>query len=155
MLMWVTRAFRLSIGLAAVVLLVAGGCGSGGGTSGTSGTVTGKVTLSGQSAPAGSMVTFMASGGVAAGPVGADGTYTLKSGGKPQVPAGKYQAMVSDPQSEAMSQEEVDKIMKSGGKIHAKATPSVIPKKYSSIGTSGLSYEVKAGTNKIDIELTK
>jgi len=89
------------------------------------------------------------------GNVGADGTYQLMTGGKPQVPAGKYMVTVTDPPAPAMSQAEIDNVMK-GGKAEApKASGPVIPAKFASATASGLSFEVKAGANTFNIELKK
>jgi hypothetical protein len=99
------------------------------------------------------MVTFMSdTGSVAAAPVGAGGTYELKSAGKPQVLAGKYRVMVTDPPAAAMSQEDYNKMMNSGGKM-PDPKAAVIPAKYASTTTSELSFEVKAEANTINIEL--
>jgi len=100
------------------------------------------------------VVTFVSqSGAPAGGTVKADGTYELMTAGKPQVPAGKYTATVTDPPPPAMSQAEIDAVMKGEKAPAAKAPSAVIPTKYASTSTSELSFEVKAGPNKFDIEL--
>jgi hypothetical protein len=154
MLVCRTRVLSFWLGLVAVGLLVASGCQSGG-RSGPTGTVKGKVTLAGKPVPTGTMVSFVSdTAGAAAAKVGADGAYELMAAGKTQVPVGKYRVMVTDPPAGTMSQADYDKMMSGGPKEPEAKTPStVIPAKYTAVGTSGLSYEVKAGPNAIDIEL--
>ncbi len=147
-----SRAFGFWMGLAVAGLLLGSGC-QPGGVSGPTGTVSGKVTLAGQPAPAGCTVTFMMdSGALAAGQTGPNGAYELKAKGKPQVAAGKYKVMVSGAPAASMSEEDYTKMMSPGGKAPAQKA-SVIPAKYASTTTSGLSFEVKTGANTIDIEL--
>ena len=62
------------------------GCGPGG-YSGPTGTVTGKVTLDGESVPQGCAVTFVSAAGfTASAKVGAGGSYTLLNVDKPEIP---------------------------------------------------------------------
>lgn len=146
------RFHTIGFSALAVATLLLGGCVQGG-PSGPTGTVSGKVTVAGQSAPAGVSITFMSTGGpVATGQTEADGTYRLAVAGNPNVPATEYKVMATAPAAPEMSQAEIDKVM-SGGSPPPAAPSATIPAKYASTNTSGLSFTVKEGPNTIDIDL--
>lgn len=151
------------------VLVVAGlalwaGCDSGG-YSGPSGTVSGTVTLNGEPVPQGCTVVFLSDKGfTATGQVGAGGNYQLSVVGKggsttSGVPAATYQVSVSPPASGEGAEGDYDAIMEEAAKAgegqpeESQAEAEVIPAKYQSSGTSGLSFDVKEGPNTINIPL--
>jgi type 1 fimbria pilin len=150
------------------VLVVAGlalwaGCDSGG-YSGPSGTVSGTLTLNGKPVPQGCTVVFVSDKGfTATGQVGAGGNYQLSVVGKggtttSGVPAATYQVSVSPPASGEGSEADYDAMMEKsasgeGQPEASQAEAEVIPAKYQSSGTSGLSFDVKEGPNTIDIPL--
>jgi hypothetical protein len=106
-------------------------------------------------------VTFVSDDGFAAsGKVDASGNYELSIGaGGDQIPVASYKVMVSPPgaggeQSEADYEAMMEASASGEGQSQpAPAKEEVIPAKYKSTASSGLSYEVKAGDNTIDITL--
>ena len=133
-----------------------------GGYAGPTGTVSGTVTLNGQPVPEGCTVAFVSDAGhTASGQVGAGGQYSLsvaREGGMTSaVPAATYKVCVTPPAA-AESSEDYDQMMDaaaSGEGQAGEAPPQeeVIPAAFQSTGTSGLSYEVKQGSNTIDVKL--
>lgn len=162
--MQVYRLLTCSRGLWAVLgaagLLFCGGCGPGG-YSGPTGTVSGTVTLNSEAVPAGCNVSFVSDQGFSAtGTVESGGSYKLSRVGKAgevldTIPVATYKVSISPP-AEA-SEADYDKMMEeestSGGDAEAEAGQEVIPAKYQTTETSGLSKEVKEGSNTIPIEL--
>jgi hypothetical protein len=151
------------------VLVVAGlvlctGCNPSG-YSGPTGTVSGTVTLNGAPVPQGCTLVFMADKGfTASGQVGAGGKYQLsvigKGGAKTSgVPVATYKVSVSPPASGEGSDADYEAMMEEMSKSgeaqpeESQAEAEVIPAKYQSSGTSGLSFDVKEGPNTIDIPL--
>jgi len=155
-----SSSFRTAIRgfLALACLALVSGCGKG--YSGAQGTVSGTVTLNGNPVEVGTLVTFIATEGFAAsGIVESGGAYTVTipdMGSK--IPALNYKIMVSAPAVGGVS-EEGDDYEKYMGSVNPDAKPgggqsaAKIPGKYSSTGTSGLSFDVKEGDNTINIEL--
>ncbi|HUT88246.1 MAG TPA: carboxypeptidase-like regulatory domain-containing protein [Thermoguttaceae bacterium] len=161
--MLVCRLLARSHGLWAILaiagLLFCVGC-SPGGYSGPVGTVTGTVTLNGEPVPAGCTVTFISDDGHAAsGKVGPGGSYQLSAGAEGNnVPAATYKVSITPPGKADASEADYDKMMEaeSAGEASQEETQpaeEVIPAKYQTTGTSGLSFEVKAGSNTIDVPL--
>ncbi len=150
--------------LAMIVLPFCGGCGPGG-FSGPTGTVSGTVTLNGEAVPPGCNVAFISNEGhTASGNVGAGGKYKLSVVGEGNnVPAATYNVLITLPsEGGEMSEADYDRMMdeesaagEAEGPSEGETQPEeeVIPAKYQSTGTSGLSFEVKAGSNTIDIPL--
>lgn len=144
--------------LALSCLALVSGCG--GGYSGAKGTVSGTVTLNGNPVEAGTLVTFISTEGfVASGIVEGGGAYTVTIPDMgSSIPAVNYKVMVSAPVAGGVS-EEGDDYEKYMGSVNPDATPSgaksapKIPGKYSSTGSSGLSFDVTEGDNTINIEL--
>lgn len=150
------------------VVLVVGvavltGCESGG-YSGPTGTVSGTVTLNGEPVPQGCTVLFIADAGhTATGQVGPGGTYSLsvvgKSGKSSAVPVASYKVCVTPPAKAAESEEDYDAMMERSAsgeeqpQAQAPAQEEVIPAAFRSTATSNLSYEVKQGSNTIDVKL--
>jgi hypothetical protein len=142
----------------ALTLPVAIGCG--GGASGPQGKVSGKVTYKGSPIATGATVSFIAEagGGAAAGNVGPDGSYQLRSMNGDQIPAGKYKVMITPPKGPEKSAEEAMKasMPKEGGTtnpIQGPASDPTIPDQYRSLAKTPANFEVKAGDNVINIEL--
>lgn len=137
------------------LLLALTGC-SGGGLSGPTGTVTGKVTYNGEPVPAGCSVVFMhqESSTPASGTTSADGSYTLTMRGEPKTLAGEYKVSISPP----TSNEQVDANTPGYEATMMEGTPDTaqpapFPDKYMLPETSGLTFTVKEGSNTIDVEM--
>jgi hypothetical protein len=136
------RSKAAAIAAAALSLFVAG-CGGGGGT------VSGTVTLDGTPIKGGvGVVTFHPVGGgpAAMGAVTADGTYTVAIGTETAVPAGEY--LVTVEYTETATSEP--------GPGPPKPPPPprrLTPEKYANKDTTDLRVPVKAGGNKIPLEL--
>lgn len=153
-----SRGLRAVLAAAGFVFL--SGC-PGGGYSGPTGTVSGTVTLDGEPVPQGCTVAFVSDQGFAAsGQLGAGGKYKLSVAGKGnEIPVATYKVTVTPSATGQMSDQDYEKMMQesaSGGekpKAESKPAEEVIPAKYSSTATSGLSFNVKKGPNTIDIKL--
>ena len=134
-------SLTLSLPAGLVILLLAG-CGS----SEPMGKVTGKVTFKGTPVTEGT-ITFenVEQGGIAAGELQSDGTYSLycpQGGLKP----GDYKVAVTPPVVEGSS----------NGRTASSASPKEtkdIPKKYRDGKTSGLVASVKDGKNQFDFDM--
>jgi hypothetical protein len=107
--------------------------------------VNGYVQLDGNPIGPGTVVFAPVDGGKpATGSIESNGSYSLKTSRESGLAAGKYQV--------AVSIREMPKDVKRGdrpplGKL-------LIPEKYEQSSTSGLEYQVEAGPNTIDIDLT-
>jgi len=141
---------RLFLGIL-LTFAVLGATGCGGSSSSKGATVSGVVKVDGTPANQGS-VTFIGTSGSVSGQIGPDGTYRAVD-----VPVGAAQVTVTgplvppgggDPRT-AIKQPEGPGV--TGG---AMGPPVPIPQKYGKAETSGLSFPVKSGTNKFDIDLT-
>jgi hypothetical protein len=112
--------------------------------------VKGKVTYKGKPLPGGTVAFQGPDGkGRGVGPIMRDGTYSLKC------PPGKVQAAVvtRPPSAESMSSVEKRPAVR---EVHMPSNVdprSLPPQQYERFDTSGLSYEVKAGGQTIDIKL--
>jgi len=126
---------------------------------GPKGTVKGKVTYKGNPLPAGCAVVFMheTKSLPATGSIGADGTYSLMMGGKPEVLAGAYKVSLTPPASVASgadpSNPEAYKAFMMGKGAKSTVEKPPFPQKYRMAETSGLTFTVKEGPNTFDIEL--
>lgn len=120
----------------ACLLSAAVGCGTGSGA-----TVTGTVTLHGRPLDRGT-VTFhpVESGPIAYGMIGMDGSYTLQTGARPGLDAGKYVATVVATTDAPPSSPD------STGKL-------LTPARYGDPKQSDLHCEVKPGHNQLDLPL--
>ena len=109
-------------------------------------TVTGKVTYNGEPVPTGTISFVSADKPTAYGEIGPDGSYSLMTNkpGDGAMP-GSYQVTV-------IALEDMgDRMPEDRNPL----PPPVVPNKYSSAGTSGLTAEVEAGKeNVIDFDLT-
>jgi hypothetical protein len=120
--------------------------------------VGGTVTYKGQAVP-GAKVMFMGDGNSppAVGVTDADGRYQLSSLSGTGAVAGKHAVVVlketePDPAAKVnMTMEEAAEAAKKP--VKPQTATSIIPSKYASPQTSGLEFEVKAGSNDIPIEL--
>lgn len=146
---------RMKQALPCLVLVVFSlGCGA----SVPTGTVGGAVKVKGKPAKAGTVVTYVSDkGDTATGIVGDDGTYQLRNIGsaKPElIPAGNYKiAVATGGGAQAMTDEEYEAMMNSGGKAPEVKKDTSIPTKYATAQTSGLTFEVKTGANTNDIAI--
>lgn len=137
--------------MASCLLLLVVGCGGDG--KGPTGTISGKLLLNGQPAPAGTQIHFLSNTGDATGAeVSGDGTFTIMG-----VTVGSYQVSVTPPaaQTVEMTPEEAMR------KVHGTApgekgtdpdaftsqAAKTIPQKFTDFGTSGVKFEVKEGSN--------
>ncbi len=130
---------RVGVGLAALLLLPAVGCG------GMPASVSGVVTVGGEPLNQGS-VSFspVGAGKMAVGTIQSDGSYELMTNRERGLEAGQYKVKVVS--REMVEQKEGGPPLQ--GKYYA-------PKKYSSISTSGLEFTVNSGSNTIDLQLAK
>ena len=95
------RVFGVAVCGLLAVMLVASGCGSG---SGPSGTVKGKVTLKGEPVASGATIVFLGADNPESTlslPIGAGGSYATPPGQRPS--PGKYRVSVSPPATETLS----------------------------------------------------
>jgi hypothetical protein len=136
---------RCAVVLLAVALPLAAGCGS------KKGDVSGKITYKGQPLPYGS-IQFLSPAGAFVGEIGSDGIYSVAG-----VPSGtsKISITCQDPKyadfMKALSAASRDpKLPKPKGNPE---DFNKIPTKYTDFDTSGLTYEVKSGTQTHDIDL--
>jgi len=140
-------------GVLLFLVTVVTGC-SGGGYSGPTGTVNGTVNRAEKPVPAGCRVSFVSDGGfTATGQVDGSGKYTLASVGTSAIPAATYKVTVTPPPERELSEAEYEEAMANGTIGTPGPAAELIPAKYQNLATSGLSFEVKAGSNTIDIQL--
>ncbi|MEZ6126019.1 MAG: hypothetical protein R3C49_23065 [Planctomycetaceae bacterium] len=138
--------------LGIVVTVCAIGCSGGGLPEGDTGTVTGKVSYNSQPVPEGSTVIFHQVGGaglVGIGTTDSTGGYRLLMRDGEAVLAGKYNVSVTAAVDvPTLDQDELMKLEKP-----PEIPKSPLPEKFASPETSGLSFDVKAGENTIDVTL--
>lgn len=137
--------------VAAALTILAAGC-SGGGIGGTA-PVSGKVTYNGQ-AVEGAVVSFIGVGDgsrVATAVSGADGAYELTTADTKGALPGKYAVTVTKTETaegQAQSMEEAAKSL-----APAPTSKALLPAKYATAAQSPLQFEVKSGSNTIDLPL--
>ena len=127
---------------AAALCLFVSGCSSGG-------SVSGPVTLDGNPLKVG-VVTFhpVAGGAAAIGPIDSSGSYELQIGNDKSIPPGDYLVTV-DAAENTSSEAPVEK-----GPPRPPPPPKrITPDKYANKNTTDLKVTVKAGSNKIPLEL--
>lgn len=138
-------SFRVAlVALVAVALTLVTGCGG-------KGTVTGKVTYAGKALPYGS-VQFQGSGGVLVGEIQPDGSYTVSGVG---TGSAKISVTCQDPKY-ADYMRAVSAAARDPKGPKPKGRPEdfdKIPSRYSDFEQSGLTYEVKGGTQTHNIDL--
>ena len=130
------------------VLLVFVGCsGSGGEDRQATAKVHGKVTFNGEPLPTG-RIHFVPTGGgpTASGEIGEDGTYRLSTYGNGDgAVVGSHKVMIS-------AERDMSNVLPEDPE--ASQEPSLIPVKYNSEQSSGLTADVTEGGNEIDFDLT-
>ncbi len=111
-------------------------------------TLSGKVTLSGSPAPAGTTIQFIdnATGNVAVGLVGQGGAYTATTNGEPRIFAGNYVVSAKGPEIVV----DADAAMEPG----FKPPTDPVPAKYQSAEASGEKVTVVDGENTYDLDMT-
>jgi hypothetical protein len=140
-----------SFTLAVVISFTVAGCSESGGIEGTA-PVKGKVTYN--NAPVeGASVSFI--GGETQRPAGAitsaDGSYELMTGDTPGALPGQYSVLVTKGDAPALG----EMSMEDASKLPPSAPPKqLLPAKYGDPLLTPLKYEVKAGSNTIDLQLT-
>lgn len=133
-----------ALGLVVAFAVVASGCS--GGDSTPKGKVQGKVTLKGGSLPAGASIAFSGGTGGGSAAIDATGTYKLNEG----IPVGSYRVSIVPPTTSQSPEEAMKAAM--AGKA---ADPSGgIPAKYLDPAQSGLTFDVKAGNNDANFDLS-
>jgi hypothetical protein len=142
---------RLAICVGSLAVLLTG-C-SGGGISGTA-PVTGKVTYKGEPVE-GAVVSFIGEGEgarVATAISGPGGTYELTTVANKGALPGKYSVTVTKTEIAAGAEQSMEEAAKSLAPLPA--SKELLPAKYSNPAQSPLKFEVKSGTNTIDLPLT-
>ena len=130
-----------------LLTLVLVGCGGGGGPpapTGPKGSVKGKVTYSGKPVTTGTLVVDNEKGFIASSPLGKDGTFELKGPQGASLPAGTYKVGVTPPPNTAPP---------AAGQMPASPKIEGLPEKFYTPGGSGVTIEVKAGVQSLDIVL--
>jgi len=124
-----------------LLALVGTGCSEKGGATGT---VSGTVSYGGQTLPVGSVTFLSEDGRTAAAEINKDGTYKVGN-----VPVGTVKVGVSTPQAAP--------VPALGGDMPGMNTakPVIVPQKYASPQTSGLTMTVKKGSQTFDIAIPK
>lgn len=143
--------------LAGAAAVVATGCGGSTLPEGETGTVSGTVTYNGQPVPQGSTVVFVRKdkGYVANAVTDAAGKYSLTMRDGSKILVGTYSVGVTPPTptTPALSDEEYNRLSAEGKLPEPPKSP--FPEKFHSPETSGLTFEVNAGPNTIDIPLAE
>lgn len=140
-----TRTRFLVSGALFLSLAVLAGCGPGGADV----VVVGKVTVGSVTANSGN-VTFTVAGKTGSSAILADGSYRITN-----IPAGEAQITVTPLALGGGATKGTPPPLTSGMPGEAVGKPVPIPAKYGKAETSGLTFPVKPGDNKYDIELTK
>jgi len=118
---------------------------------GPRGTITGRLTKAGKPLLPGTHVSFMEpeKGYLAYGTTDADGNYTVDSAFEGQMPIGTYGVMIQPPTTVDPESLDAEAMLSGQGKV----APTTIPDKYRQFSTSGLTFPITEGENKIDIDL--
>ncbi len=138
------RVLRVSLGHVLLILIVIlPGCGQNEKLGGVYGTVR----LDGKPLAKGTVRFTPAAGRAATGNIQSDGTYTLGTYGESDgALLGKHQVAVIAYDAAADSRPAYE--------IRNVKSTSLVPDRYMSVGTSGLTFDVKPGKNQADFELT-
>jgi hypothetical protein len=148
-----------------VFLLVTGltlpGCGGGGaqgpGAGKETGTVKGTVKIKGQPAPANTIITFLGGDGVAAtGVVDGTGYYSLSFNKASGIPVGNYKVSLApfNP-GDAANADPAMFFDAQGNTKPPVVEKSIVAAKYTNPTTSGITRDVQAGANTIDLDLAE
>lgn len=157
------------LNICACLLIFSSGCDGGGSTEpeGPQSQVSGTVTNAGKAVTRDSLVVFYnkEKGLTLTGTLDSLGKYSLTAADpKVGVPAGRYEVAVRPPVPVVVavdpSSDEYKKMMMQGGGEKSldqskPATAADIPEKFNDAKTSGLVFEVKAGPNTFDMDLSK
>ncbi len=136
---------NLQCGVVATLLLLALGMSGCGGAYDS--TAYGTVTLDGTIVPRGTVAFHPTSGGPAAySPIGSSGSYSIRTGREEGLPAGQYQVTVTANEQQAQFESKDGRPMPPG--------KAITPPWYRTKETSGLSFTVEPGANKLNLELT-
>lgn len=128
--------------IASIGILVHSGCS--GGNLGAA--VGGTVTLDGKTIGPG-VIIYAPLGGKenpAVGTILPDGSYTVKTGGKRGLPVGTYKVCVQ------VFEQSPDR---KPGERTMTPSKSLVPRKFTSVETSGMQYDIVAGSNTIDVAI--
>ena len=146
------------------LVLIAVGCGGPTGPVDPQAQVTGTVTNNGKPVTLGSLVVFYNAekGLTLTGTLDSLGNYSLTPADpKIGVPAGRWEVSLKppvEPPIEMSTGADYMKMMQGGAKSTAGSKPATakdIPEKFNSPKTSGLVFEVKAGPNTFNLDLSK
>lgn len=135
------------------------GCGGSGLPEGTTGTVKGRITIEGEPAEEGTVVTMIhAKGGHAAtGAVAADGYFSMRFRDGTKLLTGIYKVGVAHTGAQFGSAEpgspEYEKLMAAGGNVQNVPPPFAL--RYTNPSTSGEEFEVAEGQNEMNLDLKK
>lgn len=132
-------ASRFLAAAAATLVLASVGCAPAGPPYGI---VKGKVTSSGQVVAGGTIAYDNGKGVTLIAPLGADGTYEMRTYEHEGLPVGSYKVAVS-PTGMDVGNEQV----LAGAKIEAPPAPKNVPEKYHRVDSSPLTAQVNAGEN--------
>ncbi|HWL08795.1 MAG TPA: carboxypeptidase-like regulatory domain-containing protein [Planctomicrobium sp.] len=141
---------------AAILFLFAVGC-SRGTDYGETGTISGRLTLSGEPLVPGHAVLFMEplKGFIAFGQTDANGLFQIDSWNQGKMPVGMYQVQIIPPAArEQKSQRALSTEEQFENPESPVRTADIrFPKKYCEFKTSGLQYEITSGKNTFEIDL--
>ena len=124
------------------------GCGSSAGPKlpeGPTGSAKAKVSYQGKAITTGTLSLDSGKGFVASAPASPDGTFALKGPTGEQVPAGSYKVGITPPPNPPPA----------AGATSMPPPPKIegLPEKFYNSGTSGVTVEIKAGSQDLDIKL--
>jgi len=128
--------------------------GCGGGDSGPTGTISGKLSLNGKVPPLGCQIQFMSNEGSVSADVFTDGSFTIE-----EAPVASYKVAVSldSGPGDDMNPEAAMKMV--AGEDGNSSNPdafsgnSLIPAKYMEFETSGVTFDVKKGNNEFTLDM--
>ena len=122
---------------------------------GPTGTVCGTLLYDGKTVAPGTMVVFknLTTGHACTGETDAQGHYRLDSWNRGELPVGTYSVMIQPPQPVDPETIDPEVLIDNPQLMESVELKFDFPEKYGQIATSGLSFEVKAGTNEFPIEL--
>jgi hypothetical protein len=148
------KAIMEMVRFVALLTILLSICGCGGDPYGPTGTVTGKLTMAGKPLPAGHAVSFMQmeAGFLAFGMTDAEGKFEIKSWNGGNMPVGKYSVMIAPPSGGDVSNLSAEERFENP-ELSAPKVKVLYPARYRETTTSGLSFDVVAGSNNFDIDL--
>lgn len=154
----VSRLFLLSA--CGAVLLSTVGCGGRPLPEGTTGTVKGRLTIEGEPAESGTVITMTHSTGghAATGTVKSDGYFSMRFRDGTKLITGIYQVGITAAGAAGTGDvqpgtAEYEKIMSAGGNVEEFKPPFAA--RYTNPATSGEEFEVSEGSNELNLDLKK